>query len=84
MSRGVPEGGGSESPAAPPVLRVLGAATPEEVAALVSALVAAGTSATQGRPPAPVSRWASRADAVRAPAPVGPDAWRTSAWPHRH
>jgi hypothetical protein len=71
------------APAAP-VLRVVGAATDEELAALAAVLAAvARTSAGGSGTPAPVSRWSSRADAVRAPAPVGPDAWRTSAWPHR-
>ena len=68
-----------------PLLRVVrGEPTDEELAALVAVLAAgARTSAGGTGTPAPVSRWASRADAVRAPAPVGPDAWRTSAWPRR-
>lgn len=72
------------APPADPVLRVLGGASAEEVAALVTVLaaVAARTSAAAAWPTA-VSRWASRADAVRVRPPVGPDAWRTSAWPHR-
>jgi hypothetical protein len=71
-------------PAAPgpsrPLLRVVrGAPDHEEVAALVAVLVAG--SRPRDVPVPPASRWAARVDAVRAPAPAGPHAWRTSAWP---
>ncbi|GGL29123.1 acyl-CoA carboxylase subunit epsilon [Phycicoccus endophyticus] len=72
---------GSSTPEVPevPALRVSAGATPEEVAALVLVLAAAG-----GEPPAParpVSTWAAHTTAVRAPVAHGPGAWQTT---YRH
>jgi hypothetical protein len=67
-----------------PVLRVVrGNPTPEELAALVTVLAAAGTSGGDAGPPptVPGSAWRSRAGSVRQPLPHGPDAWRASALP---
>lgn len=74
------KGSGEHDGAEPLLLRVVrGRPTPEEVAALVAVLVAAASRRVDV--PAPTaSRWAARTDAVRAPTPVGPHAWRTSAW----
>ena len=58
---------------------VRGTPTDEELAALTVVLLAAV--APQGDPPpVPRSAWADRAARMRRPLPVGPDAWRTSAW----
>ena len=72
------------SDAAPsgPVLRVVrGNPTPEEVAALVTVLAALAAARPAAPAAVPASRWTSRSDAVGRAAPVGPDTWRTSAWP---
>jgi hypothetical protein len=68
-----------------PVLRVIrGDATPEEIAALVSVLMAhaAGSSepASQSAPPRR-SAWSDRSRQLRAPFRPAPGAWRRSALP---
>ncbi|HXO24440.1 MAG TPA: acyl-CoA carboxylase epsilon subunit [Streptosporangiaceae bacterium] len=65
-----------------PVLRVIrGDATPEEVAAVVAALLArAATDESPPARPAP-SAWADRARLLRRPVHAAPDAWRRSALP---
>jgi len=66
----------------PPLRLVRGRATPEELAAVVAVLAAAGAGADAGTPPpAPVSAWTDRARLVRAPVSVGPTGWRASAFP---
>ena len=66
----------------PPLRLVRGRATPEELAAVVAVLAAAGTGSDADSPPAaPVSAWANRARLVRAPVSIGPDGWRASAFP---
>ena len=66
----------------PPLRLVRGRATPEELAAVVAVLAAAGTGSDADAPPAaPVSAWADRARLVRAPVSIGPDGWRASAFP---
>jgi len=63
-------------PAAPAIV-VHGAATPEQLAALVAVLSAA----SDGDAPAPEgssSTWAARSAAMRHPVNHGPGAWRTS------
>jgi hypothetical protein len=59
-----------------PAIRVLGHATPEEVAAIVAVLTAAAAD-EQPEPARAGSRWASPAGALRTPVPHGPGAWRT-------
>jgi hypothetical protein len=52
-----------------------------EAAALtvvLAALSAAEPTSTAAKPP---SRWTDHATHLRRALPVGPDAWRTSAWP---
>lgn len=71
--------GDVEEPGAPVLRLVRGEATPEQLAAMVVVLAAATGRDEDVVPGA--SRWASPADAVRAPTVAGPDAWRTSAWP---
>ena len=68
------------SPAGHPLRLVRGAATPEEVAAVMAVLSAVSAEAPE---PAPrhTSQWASRERAVRRPLSPGPGAWRASAWP---
>jgi hypothetical protein len=67
-----------------PVLRVIrGDATPEEIAAVVAALLAraaASSAASAPDRPAP-SAWADRSRLLRRPVHPGPDAWRRSALP---
>jgi hypothetical protein len=67
--------------ARPPLRLVRGDATPEEVAAVLAVLAAAGGDA--GTEPAPrhTSQWSSRERLVRRPLTPGPGAWRASAWP---
>ena len=65
---------------AAPLRLVSGHATPEELAALVAVLAAAG-GVVDPRPPAPVSTWADRARLARSPLSPGPDGWRASAFP---
>lgn len=64
-----------------PLLRVVrGEPTSEELAALVTVLLA--RRATGGEPPRPPrSRWADPAARMRRPLTHGPDAWRASAHP---
>jgi Ser/Thr protein kinase RdoA (MazF antagonist) len=64
-----------------PVLRVIrGDATPEEIAAVVAALLSLASVADAAPPPAP-SAWADRSRLLRRPQFPGPDAWRRSALP---
>jgi hypothetical protein len=65
----------------PPRLRVLrGAPTPEEIAALVGALLTRRVPAVAGVEPEPVSRWA-RSTRPTVPLRAGRGAWRASALP---
>jgi hypothetical protein len=70
---------------AKPVLRVVrGNPTPEEIAAVVSALAARSSAAgagarTDAAPAETASGWNDRSRALRTPLPHGPDAWRASA-----
>jgi hypothetical protein len=61
---------------------VRGTPTDAELAAL-TVVLAAVTSAPSAEPPPPPPRsaWNDPAARLRRPLPVGPDAWRTSAWP---
>ena len=65
-----------------PVLRVIrGDATPEEIAAVVAALLSRAA-ASDAAPPRPVpSAWADRSRLLRRPVHPAPDAWRRSALP---
>ena len=66
-----------------PVLRVIrGDATPEEIAAVVAALLAraAASDALPPARPAP-SAWSDRSRLLRRPVHAAPDAWRRSALP---
>ena len=66
----------------PPLRLVRGRATPEELAAVIAVLAAAGAGAdADSPPPAPVSAWTDRARLVRAPVSTGPAGWRASAFP---
>ena len=77
-------GPGADEPAAdgpdavvPPAIVVHGAATPEQVAALVAVLSAAsGDDTLAGADTS--STWAARSAAMRPPIHHGPGAWRTS------
>jgi hypothetical protein len=78
--------GGTSGDATPRGRRALfsvvrGDPTDAELAALTVVLAATA------RPPAPApptrSAWSDPAARLRRPLPVGPDAWRTSLWPHR-
>jgi hypothetical protein len=63
-----------------PFLRVVkGDATPEEIAALVAVLAAAGGSGEAPRKPAPA--WSAHHRKVRVTMPHGPGGWRNSALP---
>ena len=67
-----------------PLLRIVrGEPTREELAALVTVLLA--TRARHAAPPLPprrpVSAWTDRARALRRPLEPGPGRWRASAWP---
>jgi hypothetical protein len=69
-----------------PVLRVVsGDATPEEIAAVVTAVAASSASEAQGATgPGATSVWAVPAHAhrrIRAAFTPSPDGWRTSFWP---
>ena len=67
----------------PPLRLVRGDATPEEVAAIVAVLAAAGGGeAAPGDGGRRVSRWAAPQGRVRPPVAHGPGAWRGSALPH--
>ncbi|MGG5257939.1 acyl-CoA carboxylase epsilon subunit [Phycicoccus avicenniae] len=63
-----------------PAIRVHGPATPEDVAAIVAVLAAAGGGG-EPEPSRDPSTWASRAAATRGPLPHGPGAWHTT---YRH
>ncbi|WP_392544793.1 acyl-CoA carboxylase epsilon subunit [Oryzobacter telluris] len=69
------------SPAQTPEIRVLGDATPEEVAAVVAVLTAASAGGDGSDGQRPGSSWASRAAVLRTPVPHGPGAWRTTLRP---
>lgn len=71
----------ADAPQAPPLRLVRGDATPEEVAALIAVLSAAGGEDDPDETPRARSRWASRESAVRRPLAPGPGAWRASALP---
>jgi hypothetical protein len=63
-----------------PVLRIVnGDATPEEVAAIIAVLSAAGTAAPPPRKP--VSEWSAHHRTVRRTLPHGPGGWRSSSLP---
>ena len=68
-----------------PVLRVVaGDATPEEIAAVLAAVTAAGTAAEEPAAPATTSIWAAHGYAhrqIRATFTPSRDGWRTSFWP---
>jgi hypothetical protein len=65
-----------------PVLRVIrGDAAPEEIAAVVAALLSAAASDAFGASDAPPSAWSDRSRLLRRPVHPGPDAWRRSALP---
>ena len=66
-----------------PVLRVVrGDATPEEIAALVTVLMAAASGSEGEQVAAPArSAWVERSRQMRAPLFPGPGAWRRSALP---
>ncbi len=57
-------------------VRVRGHATPEEVAAVLALLAAAGGDAEEAE--RPTSRWAPRGAVVRRPLDHGPGAWRST------
>ena len=57
-----------------------GAPDDVEVAAL-AVVLAALAAAPPPELAGPPSRWVDRTAHLRRPLPVGPDAWRTSAWP---
>jgi hypothetical protein len=66
-----------------PVLRVIhGDATPEEIAAVVAALLSASAASDAPPPPRPApSAWSDRSRLLRRPVHPGSDAWRRSALP---
>ncbi len=65
-----------------PVFRVVrGTPSDVEVAALAVVLAALAASTPPADPSRPLSRWVDRGAHLRRPLRVGPDAWRTSAWP---
>jgi len=67
-----------------PVLRVIrGDATPEEIAAVVAALLSRAAASDGGAPPAQPapSAWSDRSRLLRRPVHAAPDAWRRSALP---
>ena len=65
------------APAVAPTIRVLGGATPEQVAALVSVLSAAG-GAEHEPPPPRRSGWAAYEAGIRRPPHPGPGVWQSS------
>jgi hypothetical protein len=66
-----------------PVLRVIrGDATPEEIAAVVAALLARAAASDALPPARPMpSAWSDRSRLLRRPVHPAPDAWRRSALP---
>jgi hypothetical protein len=81
-SVGVPDPVGMPDAAAPvtPAIRIVGDASPEQVAALLSVLSAAGGQAGQ-KPPARRSLWSAHSRGLRLALPHGPGLWRTSLRP---
>jgi hypothetical protein len=81
----VTHSGQDDRPADDPTLRVVrGDATPEEIAALVAALMArsgsaAGAARHAVRPAG--GAWSDRSRQLRRPLHPGPGAWRRSGWP---
>jgi len=77
--------GHDDRPGGAPALRVVrGDATPEEIAALVTVLMArSGQGGGPARRPRPLARgaWSDRSRLLRRPLHPGPGAWRRSAWP---
>ena len=75
--------GDREQPSGPPLLRVVrGAATREEIAALVAVLLARSADAEAPGPARSVSNsWSDRSRLLRRPLFPGPGAWRRSALP---
>ncbi len=65
---------------APPAVEIVGDASPEQVAALLSVLSAARGEAGR-EPPAPRSPWSAHARGLRRALPHGPGIWRTSLRP---
>ncbi|HSF98595.1 MAG TPA: acyl-CoA carboxylase epsilon subunit [Ornithinibacter sp.] len=70
--------GATASDAVPSVVVVRGAATPEEVAALVAVLAAASGDGADSTPEAALSAWAAHGATLRRPVGHGPGAWRNS------
>lgn len=67
----------------PPVLRIVhGNPGPEEIAALVAVLSAAGGGSADAAGSRPVRLWSSPARLVRPSLSAGRGAWSYSAWPH--
>jgi hypothetical protein len=67
-----------------PTLRVIrGDATPEEVAAIVTVVMARSAARPAAEAPAQrtAPRWVDRAAAMRQPPAPGPGAWRASGFP---
>lgn len=65
-----------------PLLRIVrGDATPEQLAALVAVLSAAG-GAEPEPPRRPARHWASPERAIRSAPQPGRGAWRAASWPH--
>jgi hypothetical protein len=60
---------------------VRGVPTDEELAALTVVLAAVATAPATEPRPQPRSAWNDPVARLRGPLPVGPGAWRTSAWP---
>ena len=60
---------------------VRGAPTDAELAALAAVLAAMAASPTAAAP-VPRTAWSDPGARLRRPLPVGPNAWRASAWPH--
>jgi hypothetical protein len=60
---------------------VHGTPTDAELAALTVVLAAVASAPPPEPPPPPRSAWNDPAARLRRPLRVGPDAWRTSAWP---
>lgn len=70
-------GGPAAEPAVVSMVEVVGDASAEQVAALLSVLSAVGSGAA-ARPARPRSRWAAYDAGVRRPIHPGPGAWRDS------
>ncbi len=70
--------GSTASDGVPGVVVVGGAATAEEVAALVAVLAAASGDGDGSAPEAAQSAWAAHGATLRRPVGHGPGAWRTS------